>query len=51
MSPNLIQQAKKSQRRMSGSGRPPQLFKKETIINEDEEIEIDIVEGKKIGYI
>ena len=32
---------------MSGSGRPTQLFQKETTINVDEEIEMDIVEEKK----
>ena len=47
MSPNLTPQAKKSQRIMSGSGRPTKLFKKETTINVDEEIEMDIVEEKK----
>ena len=47
VSPNLTPQAKKSQRIMSGSGRPTQLFQKETTINVDEEIEMDIVEEKK----
>ena len=47
VSPNLSPQAKKGQRRMSGSGQPTQLFKKETTINVDEEIEMDIVEEKK----
>ena len=47
MPPNLTPQAKKSQRRMSGSGRPTQLFQKETRINEDEEIEMDIMEEKR----
>ena len=47
VSPNLTPQANKSQRRMSGSGKPTQLFQKQTTINVDEKIEMDIVEEKK----
>ena len=51
VSPNLTPQAKKSQRRMSGSGWPTQLCQKETTINVDKEIETNIVEEQKVSHI